>query len=226
MSIPLHRRGVALLALAGALFTVCMLVRGPMINPAQDPSGWAHAAFSRTVRLSWAVVLGAGTLELLGLASLYALIARYGDSGSARWGWALSTVGMALVLPLFGFQALAAPKVAQLFLAGDTRVMEVVTSFFGGSRLAMVLMIGMTLAYVVGCLLTSVALWTRTPAPKWAAAAFFLHAPLITMPFPYVGVIGSVLLLAAGVAFLRMDGPVGAPPSSARRAEEPVAAGV
>jgi hypothetical protein len=226
MSIPFQRRGVALLALVGALFTVCILIRGPIIDPTHDANGWAHAASALKVRLSWAAVLGGGALELLGLASLYALVARYADSGAARWGWAGSTLGMALVLPLFGFEALVAPVVGDLYLGGDTKVMQIVTSFFGGSKVSLAVMAVMTLAYILGCLLTSVALWTRTDAPKWAAAAFFLHAPLISIPIVFATeVAGAVLLLAAGMAFMRMTGPVPAPPPSARRAEEPVAAG-
>jgi hypothetical protein len=227
MSIPQARRGVALLAVAGALYVVCTLVRGPMIDPAHDPNGWAHAALGQAARLSWAVVLGAGSLEILGLAALYALVARYGDTISARWGWALSTIGMAMALPLFGFMALAAPRLGQLYLAGDKQVMQLVTVFFGGSRLSMLVLAGSTLAYLVGCLLTSVALWTRTDAPKWAAAAFFLHAPLITIPIAFATeVAGAVLLLAAGIAFLRMVGPDVAPPAAARPAEERATASV
>jgi flagellar biogenesis protein FliO len=228
MSIPHNRRGVALLALAGVLYVACTLIRGPMIDPVHDPVRWTHAAFSQAGRLSWAVVLGAGSLEVLGLAALYALLARYGDSAAARWGWALSTVGMALALPLFGFMALVAPKLGQMYAQGDTRVMEIVTTFFGGSRLSVAFMAVSTLAYLVGCLLTSIVLWTRTDAPKWAAIAFFLHAPLITLPIAFAAsVAGAVLLLASAVAFLRMEGPAAAPSApSARPAAEPVGAGV
>ncbi|MDB4947720.1 MAG: hypothetical protein JWM27_369 [Gemmatimonadetes bacterium] len=226
MSIPFHRRGVAVLAAAGVVFTVAILVRGPLVDVMTNPAGFAQAAFQQRTRLAWAGVLGGGVLEVLGLAALYAAIARYhAGSRSARAGWALSTAGIALALTLFGFMAMAAPKVAGLYLQGDRRAMEVVVSFFT-SRLSMAILGAMTVAYVLGCLLTAIALWKHTPAPKWAAVAFVLHAPLIALPVPFpLEIAGSVLLLAAALGFLALDGP---PPaaSPARPVEERVPAGV
>jgi hypothetical protein len=208
------RRGLAVLALSAVVFTVAILIRGPMPEPT-DPA--VFAAWSRipATRYAWAAILGGGVLELLGLAALYVAIARSGPSTSALGGWVLSTAGLALVLPLFGFMALAAPTVGALVQQGDTRAFQVVTAFFGGTRMSVTWLSAMTIAYLVGCLLTSVALWRRTTAPKWAAVAFFLHAPLISMPVPFpLEIAGGVLLLASSIAFLSLASspdPAGAP---------------
>jgi hypothetical protein len=198
------RRGLAVLAASGVVFTVAILVRGPMPQPT-DPAAFAQWAYGPYTRFAWAAILGGGVLELLGLTALYAAIVRDRPSAAAQAGWVLSMAGMSLAMVLFGFMAMAAPRIAQLYLQGDTRVMEVATAFFGGTRLSVAVLAAMTVAYIVGCVMTAVAAWRHTAAPRWAAVAFVLHAPLISIPVPFpLEIAGGVLLLLAGIGYLAL----------------------
>jgi hypothetical protein len=196
------RRGISVLALSGLVFTVAVAVRGGMPDPKNAAvfAEWARAPFTR---FAWTAILGGGVLELIGLGALFAALQRRGPSTSALGGWVLSTAGLALAMPLFAFMAMAAPTVGALVQQGDARAFQVVTAFFGGTRLSMTVLMGMTIAYVVGCVLTAVSAWRHTRAPKWAAVAFVLHAPLLSVPVPFaLEITGGVLLLAAAVGFL------------------------
>jgi hypothetical protein len=121
---------------------------------------------------------------------------------------------------------MAGPRIGALYLRGDTQVMSVATAFFGGTRMTVALLAIMTLTYVVGCILTAVAAWRRTDAPRWALVAFVLHAPLICMPVPFpLEIAGGVLLLAAAVGLLSLASdaaPAAAPTATVR---EPAMAG-
>ncbi|HET6765189.1 MAG TPA: hypothetical protein VFH27_15995 [Longimicrobiaceae bacterium] len=225
MAAPTLRRGLLVLAAAGLVYTAAIVIRGPMPDPATQAGAFARFLVGPYTRFAWAAILGGGVLELIGLVALYAAIARSGPSTSALGGWLLSTVGMAMALPIFGFLAMAGPRIGSLYIQGDTQVMSIATAFFGGTRMTVALLAIMTITYIVGCILTAVAAWRRTAAPKWAIVAFVLHAPLICIPVPFpLEIAGGALLLAAAVGFLSLaSDPTPAAPAAASARESAMA---
>jgi len=221
------RRGLLVLAAAAVVFTAAIAVRGPMPDVATQAGAFARFLVGPYTRFAWAAILGGGVLELVGLVALYAAISRSGPSTSALAGWLLSTAGMALALPLFGFLAMAGPRMGSLYIQGDTQVMSIATAFFGGTRMTVALLAIMTLTYIVGCILTAVAAWRRTAAPRWAVVAFVLHAPLMCIPVPFaLEIAGGVLLLVAAVGFLSLASDTDPAAPAAAPAREREMAGV
>ena len=93
----------------------------------------------------------------------------------------LSFAGVALLMPLYGFMALAAPTVAQVYRQGQERAMEVATSFFSGNVASTFLLLPVALG-ILSVLLFAIAIWRCGTLPKWLIIPFLAQAPLLGFP--------------------------------------------
>jgi hypothetical protein len=117
----------------------------------------------------------------------------------------LNMVGVALVLPLIGFMALASPVLGQLYLAGDSGALAVATAFYN-TPAALALLSVSGIAYSAGSILLAMALRRQWSAPWPVVIAFALQAPCLSIlgTFSFAGELaGALLLIYAGVWILQ-----------------------
>jgi hypothetical protein len=186
------------LPLAGLLFSAGILGRGPSLDPSVDPAAFATSSVAAWANSAWLAILAGMVLELPGLFALYLVLANGQREHLAFWGAALSTVGVALVIPLIGFMALAAPSVGQLYLAGQADVMVVAMRMAStGPALLLAIVSGVT--YCAGSICLALAL--RGMLPQALVVAYAVQAPLLTFAALFsvtAELIGAVLLLICG----------------------------
>jgi hypothetical protein len=125
------------------------------------------------------------------------------QGGRAVWGAALSVLGIALVLPLIGFSALAASVEGRRFLEGEAAALDAARAM-SGSTPALVIAIASGLAYSVGSALLALTLWKAGRLPGILALCYGLQAPLlafvalVSLPAEVAGaalLLGSTLFL-------------------------------
>lgn len=187
------------LPLAGVLFFAGALGRGPSLDPSVDPTAFAGAAVATGAMTAWLAIFAGMVVELPAFAALYIVLADSRHARVAFWGMVLSILGIALVLPLIGFMALAAPVVGQLYLAGRPEVIHIAVAMAaGGPGLVLAMLSGV--AYCAGSICLAVAL--RSILHPALLVAFALQAPLLAIValFSFVAeLIGAVLLLVSGM---------------------------
>lgn len=194
------RAGIVALLLAGVLFTITLLLRGPAII---DPSG-APVEFARTVTSPGYVGWGVGTivanaLHLLGALALFQLVL---DSAPRAGFWAmiLSVLHDALFAPFVGF-SLALPAIGNLVLQGNEAAVQAAT--FSGPVLVTLMLAGVLGA--IGSILFGIAIWRTDTLPNWIAVTFTLALPLLAFA-PTVSfvaeLVGALLLVVAGAGLL------------------------
>src|SRR5438132_12977589 len=101
------RVGILALPSSGVVGIVSVLPPGVFINPAMDPGGFARA--SGMVGLGNMIGIVSLVLLLVGMQSLYSILA---DGSAGRWAFAgmiLTIVGVGLFLPFAGNFAFVAP---------------------------------------------------------------------------------------------------------------------
>lgn len=187
------------LPLAGLLFTIGIILRGPSLDPSLEPDRFAQAAVAAGAATAWLIIFIGMVLELLGFGALYTYLADDTSERPAFWGMIFSLIGVALILPLMGFMGLAAPVVGRLYLQGQPEVMSVaVVMAADGPALVVAGVSGLT--YIAGSILFAVALWRQGNVPKWLIIAYALQAPLLSFAalFSFAAeLLGAVLLVAS-----------------------------
>jgi hypothetical protein len=195
------RLGLWGLVLAGVLIGVAWLLNpGGAPELAQDPDRYARALTSvQTVVVGTAAIVGL-TFVVLGLLAVHALVK---DSPAPSWAVAgplVGVVAIALLLPVWGVLALAAPLVGEVYLGGHREAVEALKPLAGGSlptRLIVYLIVPMLLA-LIGGVFTGVALWRSGRVPRWAAVIFAVGFICIYTSVPIVSLLGAVLVLISG----------------------------
>jgi len=201
------RLGLYALVVAALLFLVGILLRGAIVDPTADPTGFAREAAASSTVSAWTLILAGGIVCLFGLIGLYGRLASTAHERLAFAGFVLSFAGLALVLPLFGFMAMAAPHIGTVYAPGQEAVMNVATGYFTGT-LSLGVLMAASLLYVAGSICTALVIWRGEQAPWWVAAAFVLQAPLLTFPVNlWLEILGAVLLLIVGGYFARAAEP-------------------
>lgn len=189
------RLGVLALFIAALLFGFNIVLRGPSVNPSVDPAGFANSATAGIFIPAWLLSLVATILAVFGLLALYTYFAGGNLERWALMGMLLSVAGYVLIAPLFGFMALATPTIAELYIQGQTAVIQVAEAIFAGAASLTVLSLS-ALLYTVGSVLFAVAIWRSGMLPKWSAIPYAVQAPLISVAITFeTELLGAVLLI-------------------------------
>lgn len=196
---PLRSRlSLAMLPLAGLLTVSGLIVRGPFGNPYVNPSEFAHSAASANFGAGWIIILLASVVRIYSFMVLFGLLGMTRAGRLAYWALVLSFISEALFLSLTGILAFTAPVAANLYLQGDTHMLNVLmTGFFSGPALALLYPSG--LIGTLGSVLFSLAIW-RSILPMWAGVIYALTTPLLAFaPAFWYGfeLLGGLLLLVS-----------------------------
>jgi hypothetical protein len=186
------------LPLAGVLFTTGILGRGPSLDPSVAPAAFAASSAAAQAGSAWFAIFIGMIVEIAGLFALYLALAAGRRERMAFWGMLLSVLGVALIVPLIGFMALAAATVGQLYLAGQTDVLTVAVAM-ASSGPALLLGIVSGISYTVGSICLALAL--RGVLPSALVVGYALQAPLLTFAALFsvtAELIGALLLLTCG----------------------------
>jgi hypothetical protein len=192
------RFGVLALPIQSVLGIASVLIRGPFIDPAANPAGFAQAA---TSRFFLAAMLGTAGVMLLSLSflALYAYLADGTSERPAFFGMLFSLIGGWFTLPLIGLFGFALPSVGQLYLQGQSNVLQVAITAAGPPFLAFALLSG--IGSTIGAILFGVAFWRKGSLPRWVVIVYVVSIPMFYFapPVPFVvELLGMVFLLVAG----------------------------
>ena len=195
------RVGLAALFVAGVLYVVNVALRGAFVSPSADPARFAASASSTTFVPAWLIAIVSGVLVLPGWLALYAYLAHSRAEGLAFVGMILSFAGQALLMPLYGFLALAAPTIARLYLQGQERVMEVAVSFFAGGLGGTILLLASVLG-IVSAILFGIAIWRSGTLPKGSAIPLVAQSILLGFPVSFATELLGAALFALATGWI------------------------
>jgi hypothetical protein len=192
------RIGTAGLLISGLFFAACILLRGPNIDPNTDPAAFARAAATASFPRAWYFAVAGQVIQIFGFLGLYAYLAPRNSERSAFAGTMLCLAGAALVMPLFAIMAFIAPTVGRLYLQGETSSIQAVAAYVT-TPISLAVLGCAGLAYTLGCLLVSVALWKNQTVPRSIAILYTLQAPLLAVPITFsLEIAGALFLTIAG----------------------------
>jgi hypothetical protein len=189
---------LALLPVIGVVFAGSIWWRGASLDPTVAAEGFVQAALMPGAGAAWLAILFGMVLYL---PAVMALALRLGARRLSWWGMVLSVVGVALVLPLIGFMALASNVLGQLYMAGDTSVLAVAAAFYN-TPAALALLSMSSLAYTAGYVLLALNLRRQWHAPWLVVVAFALQALCLSVLalFSFAAELaGALLLVYAGL---------------------------
>lgn len=195
------RLGLLALVAAGVFTVVGLLLRGPLVDPAADPAGFAEGALSSRTQAALILLLLGLVVQLYGFLGLSAALADPPTARRlARGGLAFSLAGNGLFLPFAGAFTFGMPALARLYLQGETEVLRIVTEgVLGGASLGF--LVASAFLLVAGSVLFAGALWRHGRLPRWSALPYALHAPLVTfgaqVSYAAESVGGGLLLASA-----------------------------
>lgn len=195
----LIRLGILALPLAGLLSLGGALggLSGP--DPDVDPRGAAQTVSTTGYFLSQFVgnVLGV-TLAIFGVLALFAYLANTRIERMASWAMVLCILGFGLLLSFLGLPTYAIPAIGQEYLNGQQNAIQIADAIFGGTLFVIISL--SSLLYFVGFVLFGVAIWRSETLPRWAGVLLAVAGLLLAVPanLPFVEVLGSILLIAAG----------------------------
>jgi hypothetical protein len=172
------RRLLLLIPIGGTLILLGVLLRGPSLDPGADPAAYARAISAALAPTGWLAIFLGMVVLLPGLLGVPLGLQDDAQGRRAVWGAALSVLGIALVLPLIGFSALAAPVEGRRFLEGEAAALDAARAM-SGSALALALAITSGLAYTTGSALLALALLKAGRLPGILALCYGLQAPLL-----------------------------------------------
>jgi len=196
------RFGILALPISGLVGIVSVLPSGVFIDPSVDPQGFAQA--SGTNALGNMIGIASLVLLLVGVQSLYSILAYGSASRLAFAGMILTFIGVGLFLPFAGIFAFVAPIAGRAYLEGDTSAIRIITGSVSASNPSALLFAGMSgLFSVTGSILFATAIWQSTRLPKWSGFPYSLAILLSFLSAPFfsfiLGFLGGVLLLTSGV---------------------------
>jgi len=143
-------------------------------------------------------------LLLVGMQSLYSILA---DGSAGRWAFAgmiLTIVGVGLFLPFAGNFAFVAPIAGRAYLNGDANAIKIIADSVAVSNPFAFLFAGLAeVLSVIGSILFGIAIWQSQRLPKWSGVPYFLAILVSFLSAPFfsfiLGFLGGVLLLISGV---------------------------
>src|SRR5512138_10447 len=189
------RYGLVALALSGLMFTLGIVMRGPV--SLSDPGACCRAAPSPAYLSGWTIILLALVVDLYGFLGLYRYLTYQAESRTAFLGLVLIIPGLGFLFPLASFFAVNAPAIAQLYQQGDQGVIAVVAATFVSPLGAAVQAIH-TLAVIGGAILFAVATWRDGRLPRWTAVLLALSIVLLAIPATFANELLGALLLFIG----------------------------
>ena len=209
---PTVRLGLLTLPLAG-LFATWATIAGSTFfdfnGRGIDPEEAAQAYYSLGYFLSQFVgyILGLSLLSL----GVFALTVYLAEVRGERWAlgaMVLSTLGIGLLLSIYGLRTYAIPALGGAYLGGQQNAIEMANVIFGYPTASIYYVA--FLFYSAGFILFGFAIWGSGTLPQWAGVLLAIHAPLFSGPLPDIfSVLGALLLLAGGgwVAFAVLRRP-------------------
>lgn len=193
------RFGMSVLALAGLLFTLSVLIRGPIDR---DPAVFMQAVLSPKFVPGVVIGLIGGVLSIYGnFFGLYRYLTLRDKSLISFLGMLLSPLGlMMFVLPFITFLAVNVPVIAELYQQGNQEVLAVFQATFANS-LSLGLLGITSVTGLISTLLFAIAIWRDGRLPKWVALVWALRGLLLIISGPGLfatELLGAVLALVCG----------------------------
>lgn len=195
------RWSIFTLALGGALGLAGALMRGPAPLPMMDVDAWAAAVSAEGYLIAQLLTIMSYILPYFGFWALYAAIASQQQGEKlAFWGFMGSVIGTSLALPTLGIFSFISPVLAELYLAGNSTLPDIISEVAMGPPAAVVNISGGTI-YLLGTVLLGVAMWRSVAMPKWTGVLLGAHGVLLVFGFGMYPVllISWVCLLVAGL---------------------------
>lgn len=203
-----------LIAITGALYVSGLIGRGASIDPSTEP-----VAFAQFVSSARGIASAAVYIIGMGIHITAVVVAARGLQQVNRLAVSLAVVltiaSLVLTIAVIGPFVYTWPAIAQSYLDGNTRALEIVPLAVGKLFIGSVLAEG-ALSTLAGVLFAR--LLTRAGFPNWIAWTYGCAAPLYATPIPgvYAEVTGSALLIVAGIGLARTPQLVGDDDSAAR----------
>ena len=197
------RAGAAALFASGVLTAIGLYLRGPnMVDITTDTQRIIDVASSSRHILAQVFLMPSLVIQIFGFWGLYAFLANTSVDRPAFWGAVLCIAANGIFLPFAGIVAFILPPVADLYLQGNTEVIQIYHQGLYGD-FARPFLAASAVLILVGALLFAVAIWRSGTLPKWAAVLFFLHAVGIgpAAEFSYaVEYTGALMLFVSATA--------------------------
>jgi hypothetical protein len=193
------RFGMSALALTGLLFTLSVLIRGPLDR---DPTVVMHTVLSRNFVPGVLLGLIGSVLNIYGIFfGLYRYLSLRDKGLIPFLAMVLSPLAlMMFVLPFVTFLAVNVPVIARLYQQGNQAVLDVFQTTFT-NPFSLGLLSVTSVAALIGTLLFAVAIWRDGRLPKWVAVVWALKGLLLVISGPgffATELLGTVLALVCG----------------------------
>jgi hypothetical protein len=187
------------LALAGLLFTLSVLIRGPLDR---DPAVFMQAVLSPNFVPGVVIGLIGGVLSIYGnFFGLYRYLTLRDKGLIPFLAMVLSPLAlMMFVLPFVTFLAVNVPVIATLYQQGNQAVLAVFQAAFTNS-FSLELFSFTSVAGLIGTLLFAVAIWRDSALPKWVAVMWAVKGILLIVSGPGMfatELLGTALALVCG----------------------------
>lgn len=193
------RFGLTALVLSGLLFTLSVVMRGP-INP--DPASLMQAALPSNFVPAVALGLIGGVIQIYGLFGLYRYLTYQRESLIAFLAIVFCPLGIVLVLPLVTFLGVNLPVIRVLYQQGNQAVIAVFEANFN-SVLGLAVLGASSVGGILGAILFAIAIWQDQRLPKWASILFGLSGLLLGLSGPgffTTELLGAIVfLISAGM---------------------------
>jgi hypothetical protein len=198
------RLGALALGLSAMLLTVFPLVRPFFPLDPRSPRETLAVASPSITSARWVVAhhlaMVAFVLLPFGMLALYAYLRAGLMEPRALRALAWSLAGIALIMPLLGFETYVLPILGRLYLAGTTAIAPVVGLVYLGPAIV-VFFLGL-LFLALGVAYLAVAIWQDSRLPRWAGVLFAIGLALWFPPFPRAVRIIDGLLIGLGGLWL------------------------
>jgi len=183
---PRVRLGALALGLSALLLTAFPLVRPFFPFDPRSPGETLAVASPSITSARWVVahLLAVMAFVLLpfGMLALYAYLRAGLMEPRALRALVWSLAGIALIMPMLGFETYVLPILGRLYLAGTTGIAPVVGLIYLGPAIVMFLLGLLCLA--IGAVHLAVAIWQDSRLPRWAGVLFAIGLALWFPPFP------------------------------------------
>ena len=193
------RFGMSALALTGLLFTLSVLIRGPLDR---DPAVLMQAVLSPNFVPGVVIGLLGGVLNIYGnFFGLYRYLTLRDRSLIPFLAMVLSPLAlMMFVLPFVTFLAVNVPVIAELYQQGNQAVLAVFEATFT-NPFSLGLLSVTSVTGLISTLLFAVAIWRDSALPKWVAVLWAVKGILLIVSGPGMfatELLGTVLALVCG----------------------------
>jgi len=173
------------------LGAVALLTAFPLVRPffpldPRSPRETLEVASPSITSVRWVVAhllaMVAFVLLPFGMLALYAYLRAGLTERRAFRALAWSLAGIALIMPMLGFETYVFPILGSLYLAGTTAIAPVVGLIYLGPAIVIFLLGLLFLA--IGVVYLALAIWRDSRLPRWAGVLFAIGLALWFPPFP------------------------------------------